>query len=99
MFPEHKVRNEYVREYTSTQSEHLSAKKSEEEWAQMSAHQYAYLNKLLRQDLKKKTCKMYEKSESDVSPNKEPIPDKPKGRAHLKVILFPLILKVAYLSV
>lgn len=34
---------------------------------------------------------MYEKSESNVSPNKVPIPNKPKGRAHLKVIIFPLI--------
>lgn len=79
-------------EYTSTQSEHFSAKRSEEEiWAQMSAHQYACLNELLRKDFKKNMRKMYEKSESNICSNRVPIPCKPKEKAYLKVILFPLI--------
>lgn len=100
MSPNQNVRTNYDREYTSTQSEDLFAERSEEEeWAQLSALQYAHLNKLLRQDLKKKICKMYENSERNVCYNKEPIPDKPKQRKHFKVILFPLIWKTAYLSV
>ncbi|XP_076409285.1 uncharacterized protein LOC102902981 isoform X5 [Peromyscus maniculatus bairdii] len=72
-------------EYTSTQSEHFSAKRSEEEiWAQMSAHQYACLNELLRKDFKKKMRKMYEKSESNICSNRVPIPCKPKEKAYLK---------------
>lgn len=100
MPPNQKVRTNCDTEYTSTQSEHLSAKVSEEgDWAQLSALQYAHLNKLLRQDLKKKISKMSENSESNVCFSKAPIPDKPKQRKLLKVILFPVIWKIAYLNV
>lgn len=76
MFQKPELRNEYGREYPP--SEHLFAKKSEEEeWAHMSAVQYAYLNKLLRKDLKKKIHKMYKKPESTIYSNKGPSPDEP----------------------
>lgn len=71
----------------------------EEQWAHMSAVQYAYIGKLLRKDFNKKIKKMFEDPESTICSNKVPITDKPKVRTHLKVILFPLIWKIAYLSV
>ncbi|XP_031219032.1 ankyrin repeat domain-containing protein 20A3-like isoform X9 [Mastomys coucha] len=80
-----KARTNSDREYASTQSKDLCAKRSEEEeWAQLSALQYAHINKLLRQDLKKKICKMYENSENNVCSNKAPIPEKLKQRKHFK---------------
>lgn len=44
----------------------------------LSAFQYAYLNKILRQDLERKIYKMYGKSESNTYSNRVPVPDEPK---------------------
>lgn len=89
MFLKPELRNEYEREYPP--SEHHFAKMSEEQWAYMSASLYGVIGKLLRKDFKKVIKKMFENPESTICSNEVPIPDKPKVRTHLKVILFPLI--------
>ncbi|KAL6035151.1 hypothetical protein STEG23_016857, partial [Scotinomys teguina] len=72
-------------EYTSSQLEHLSAEKCNEEmWAQLSATQQEYITQLLWKDCKKKNCKTYKKPESNICPNRVPIPKKPKEKAYLK---------------
>lgn len=84
------LRNEYESEYPP--SEHPFAKTSnEEEWVHISSALYTACGKLIEKDFNKEVKKMFENPESTICSNKVPIPDKPKVRTHLKVILFPLI--------
>ncbi|KAL6094022.1 hypothetical protein STEG23_036171 [Scotinomys teguina] len=77
-------------EYTYTQSKTPLAKKAREEICiQTTAIQKANTIRLIRKDDKKQMCKVYEESESNISSNRVSISKMPKGKAYLKLLLFP----------
>ncbi|KAL6094132.1 hypothetical protein STEG23_003470 [Scotinomys teguina] len=77
-------------EYTYTQSKTPFAKKTREEICiQTTAIQKANTIRLIRKDDKKQMCKVYEECESNIGCNRVSISKMPKGKAYLKLLLFP----------